>query len=151
MSSAIIVVLFLVAIAYYVLVIRGPKPLSIAGFADDNVVAALNGTVIFNNNAWNKRFDWKGTAKPGDILLLTVTNTGGSGGIICKISFNGTDYVSSPSLFKTTSTINAIPTDNVKSWWSTNDISTFGGAQWIWSGTGTDSASLTNTFSFVLP
>jgi hypothetical protein len=149
--TVIIIVLLLVVVAYYVLVVKGPKPLSIAGFADDNVVVALNGATILSNNGWNKRFNWDGTAKPGDILLMTVTNTGGPGGMVCKISFNGVDYVSSPSLFKTTSSMNAISADNVKSWWSANDISSLGGAHWVWSGTGVDSASLTNTFTFVLP
>ena len=146
-----VVVLLVIAIAYYVLVYNAAKPLSIVGFADDNVVIALNGVNIVSNNGWNKQYSWSGTAKSGDTILMTVTNTGGPGGLICKISFDGVDFVSSPSLFQTKVSMSAMSDANVKTWWSADNISALGGAKWIWSGTGVDSAQTVNTFTFVLP
>ena len=155
--GAIVVVLLLLALAYYYFtVVKAPKPLSVSGYADNEITVFLNEERLLLANDWTKKFNWQGQAKSGDKLVLVVRNIGGPGGLVCAINWDGKVTYSSPSSFQTAGPVGTCSENDVKSWWSAASLSGMEQAKWIWeSGCVDNAASATNpvsiAFTYVLP
>jgi hypothetical protein len=166
-GTTIIAILLLIAIAYYYfVVIKKPeeakkpedtKTLKVEGYADDQLTLLLNNSTVATANDWKKKFIYLGKAKTGDTLKFIVHNTGGPGGFICTINWNGQMIYSNPSTFQSTTPAGVCDESNVRAWWSgAENLSSMGNAKWIWGNNCVDlSASSTNpainTFTYVLP
>jgi hypothetical protein len=151
-SSAIIVVVLVLLIAYYLYTKRS-KPLILTGYADNEIVAYLDDQVIFTNTDWTKKFNWTGEAKSGDTIKFVVKNTGGPAGLVCMLNFDGQVAYSNPSMFQTNEPMNACNASDVSRWWSAASLTGMEQAKWIWTGTCADAwpNTKTNTFNYVLP
>lgn len=151
MNIAAVIIVLILLVAYYMYATR-LKPLTITGYADDEVSAYLNDTLLFLNKGWNKKFTWTGEAKSKDNLKFVVKNIGGSGGLVCMLDFDGQVAYSNPTMFQSTEAINKCPPGGVNSWWRENSLDGMEQAEWIWTGSCVDRLSVkTNTFNYVLP
>lgn len=156
-ASVIIAVVILLLIAYYFLVAnKTPQPLSVFGYADNDVTLLLNDEKLLYVNDWTKRFKWDGMAKSGDKLSLVVRNLGDQAGLVCALNWNGKMIYSDPSTFQTTTPVNSCSDTLVARWSQAVTLTGMEQAKWIWGngcvdGSASPSNPVVNTFTYVLP